>query len=215
MFRKGLVLSLSGILLTGSIVPIVANAHSNNESKDISVNYEDVAATQDEQEVMINTVEKYVNLNSDGTIELSEEIPKELVEKYDINALKDRFELLNQQVKDDRIIINQDLSISEKNLVQARAAAKYEKTKRYWWGDKNWYTNAQTKAHIKDLNSATIAAGGVATALGTLGFVPGAFTGAVAGTYWALLASRMDANNKGKGVTVSATWALVFNVSPR
>lgn len=215
MFRKGLVLSLSGLLLTGSIVPIAANAQNNEESKQMSVNYTGVSTAQDEQEVMINTVEKYVNLNPDGTIELSEEIPKELVEKYDINSLKERFESLNQQVKDGRIVINEDLSISEKNLIQARAAAKYEKTKRYWWGDKNWYTNAQTKAHIKDLNSAVIAAGGVATAMGTLGFVPGAFTGAVAGTYWGLLASRMDAHNKGKGVTVSATWALVFSVNSR
>lgn len=121
---------------------------------------------------------------------------------------------MNQQVRSGQIIINSDLSITEKKsnvTVLAKSTKKYEKTKRYWWGDKNWYTHAQTKAHIKDLNSATIAA----TALGILGFAPGAFVGTVAATYWQLLASRMDAHDKGKGVTVLVTWTLVFKVGTR
>ncbi|MEE8670794.1 MAG: hypothetical protein SOI41_09240 [Heyndrickxia coagulans] len=63
--------------------------------------------------------------------------------------------------------------------------------------------------------SASIAAGGTAGGLSALGFVPGAFVGAVAGTYWQLLASRMDAHDKGKGVIVSVTWALFFSVKTR
>lgn len=210
-FKKASSLVLSTILLTSALVPAASAAGTQPVSSQNS------ATIQKQQENMIDTVEQYIVLNQDGTIGISKDMSQNMIEEYDINSLQERFDLLNQQVKANQIVINEDLSITQKNTmhIMAAKAAKYEKTQRYWWGDKNWYTNAQTKAHIKDLNTAAIAAGGTGAALGALGFIPGAFTGAVAGTYWGVLASRMDANNKGKGVTVSVTWVLAFNVEPR
>ena len=36
---------------------------------------------------------------------------------------------------------------------------------------------------------------------------------AVTAAYYGLLATRVDANNKGKGVYVGITWAIVFKVN--
>ena len=39
-------------------------------------------------------------------------------------------------------------------------------------------------------------------------------TGMAAG-YWGLLATRISANNHGKGVIIDLTWVLVFNIKPQ
>lgn len=61
------------------------------------------------------------------------------------------------------------------------------------------------------------AAGGAAIGGGllTLGFPPAAFAAEIAAGYWTILATRMNANNSGKGVTVSMTWVMVFSVNSR
>jgi len=48
-------------------------------------------------------------------------------------------------------------------------------------------------------------------------FISPAFAGATAAgnLYFYLLASRLDANNRGRGVIADTTWALVFNITPQ
>lgn len=33
--------------------------------------------------------------------------------------------------------------------------------------------------------------------------------------YWSLVATRIDANNQGRGIYIEMTWALVFNITPQ
>ena len=65
-----------------------------------------------------------------------------------------------------------------------------------------------------DFNScASVAAGigAVGAYFGGIGAVPGGLSSA----YFWLLASRLDANNHGRGVYIEMTWALVFDITPQ
>jgi len=224
--RKGTIAIVSGAMLLSGFAT-TASAAVNNSDKNSNANYSEInteSQTTDSMNEQINVVENYIDLNSDGTISLANDVPESVKDKYQLDKLSERFDQLNERVKSGEIVINKDLSITEKqpsnnlNSQVTMAAASYsaqvEKHKEYWWGQKNWYNNSQTKKAQDALNTAAGAAT-LAAGLSSLGFPPGAFAGGVAAGYWSLLSSRMGAHNNGKGVTVSVTWALVFSVASR
>lgn len=209
---KGSSVILSALLLTSGLAPSVSAASEKPKEKTT----QNISNVQLQQQDVINTVQQYIHLNQDGTISLDKNIPNTIAEKYQTNKLEERFTNLNERVKTGQITINSDFSVTENSTFNTLAAksSKVERHEEYWWGHKNWYNNRQTKNAIDALNTAAATAG-IAAGLSSLGFPPGAFAGAVAGGYWMLLATRMGANNNGSGVTVSMTWALVYNVESR
>lgn len=91
----------------------------------------------------------------------------------------------------------------------------------HWWGYTRYANNKNTKKLINRFNTASngawVVCGGTASA-SYLFPVSAPYTGLVSGLtgmaagYWGLLATRMSAKNKGKGVIVNMTWVLVFTV---
>ncbi|MHA2896459.1 hypothetical protein [Bacillus cereus] len=208
---KNYSLILSSLLLTSGVATSV-NAASEEPSQVMAHhNFIDQLPKKN----VISTIQKYLYLNPDGTIAINKRIPSDIAEKYKINKLKERFLDVNKRVNNGEIIINSDLSITDKKTFNILAkSSQVERHEEYWWGHKNWYNNRQTKEAIDALNTAAASAG-IAAGLSSLGFPPGAFAGGVAAGYWMLLATRMGANNNGLGVTVSMTWALVYDVESR
>lgn len=90
--------------------------------------------------------------------------------------------------------------------------ATYGKWTYHWWGYDRKFTNYQTKQYVERLE---MQAAGATMVTGVGAWFPpiGGIAGVSAG-YWALLASRVEANNHGNGVLVEVTWVNVFNVTP-
>lgn len=89
-------------------------------------------------------------------------------------------------------------------------------SQKFWWGERATYTSAQTTRAVKDTYVAAAQIG-----LGTLGLAAIPFLQVLAvptgitGGYLTLLASKMDAANKGRGVILDMTKALAFTVKSR
>lgn len=87
-------------------------------------------------------------------------------------------------------------------------------------GYSRYADNCESKRLVIDLNT-TAAAGtiaGGAAEIATLVFPGAALVAGGAATdagYWSLVATRIDANNQGRGVYIEMTWALVFNITPQ
>lgn len=65
-----------------------------------------------------------------------------------------------------------------------------------------------------EIYAASVAGGdGIVTGISAW-FPPVAAIAGVQTGYWSLVAARVNANNKGKGVYVGVTWVAVFNIKP-
>lgn len=157
---------------------------------------------------LIEIVEPYVAVNENGFITFKN-IPIDIYEKYDLSKLQIHFDKLNTLKLKGDISINEDLSI-EDHTTNSRAV--YGKWTYHWWGYDRKFSNTQTTSYINQLNTA--AAGAVIVGSVTGAFPPISGIANFQAGYWALLAARVAANNKGKGVYVGVTYALVFDVEP-
>lgn len=84
----------------------------------------------------------------------------------------------------------------------------------HWWGYSRYACDCETNRMSDDFSSASSIAAGAAVVgayFGPIGAIPGGITGA----YWSLIASRLDANNRGHGVYIEMTWALFFDITPQ
>ncbi|MGG0939723.1 hypothetical protein ABHN11_27335 [Brevibacillus centrosporus] len=85
----------------------------------------------------------------------------------------------------------------------------------YWWGYSRMLDSCDTDELAADFASAASVAGGVAIVAGIWGVAPAVPPG-LAGSYWALLSSRLYANNsRSTGVILDMTWAYVFDIEPQ
>jgi hypothetical protein len=122
--------------------------------------------------------------------------------------LQAHFDNLNNEVNLGNIKINDDLSISD---LRFSVYAVYGSWTYHWWGYDRKFTNSQAISYANSLNS--LAAGIGMTGAAASAFMPIVGAGiVVSGGYYALLSSRVTANNTGKGVYVGMTWARIFNV---
>lgn len=157
---------------------------------------------------LIEVVEPYVEVTENGFIGLKN-VPTDIYEKYNLSELQIHFDKLNTLASEGSISINEDLSI-EDHTIDSKAV--YGKWTYHWWGYDRNFNNAQAIDYINQLNTA--AAGAVIVGSVTGAFPPISGIANFQAGYWALLAARVAANNKGNGVYVGVTYALVFNVEP-
>lgn len=198
------VIGTTGVQL---ISPISVQA-SINESQ--LVNVED----------MINEVENYVQLNSDGTLSLSTEIPMYLREVYNLEALEVHFSELNEQVREGKISINEDLSINQ-DMKAVRSNVDFFES--YWWGKAFFYSY---KNAIKEISlfrsSAGYVSAGSAAVGGVIGGPVGALIGGLGGivgaAYMNGMANSMETSNNlsnGRGVELHINWAGIYSTYSR
>ena len=199
---------LTLVLMFGLFSPSYSYANENTNTSESSIDNSS-NSLEIEQTKMIQEVEPYVQLTKRGTIQLKN-VPQELYEKYNLDLLQAHFEKLNNAVKNDEITINKDLSITDNSM--STLAAVYGSWTYHWWGYDRKFNNSQAKAFVDYCY--TVAAGAtIVTGVGAF-FPPVAAIGGVQAGYWALVATRVNANNNGKGVYIGVTWVAVFNVEP-
>lgn len=204
---KKLVISLLSIIMILSVAsPSQASTSEAPNHPKVSEIPANSNSVEDFSEV--KKVEKYVSVNANGHIGLDPKHSKNFHKKYNLDELEAHFTLLNSKVDAGAIKINEDLTIEDLSF---STFAVYNKWTYHWWGYDRNFTNSQAKSYVGELNTAG-AVGGM-TGAAAAAFMPIVGAGiAVSGGYYYLLAARVDANNKGRGVYVGMTWARVFNV---
>ncbi|WP_399628596.1 hypothetical protein [Sporosarcina sp. SG10008] len=216
--KKTLILGLSTMLTLGSLGGTLApSAHaSENPSNEVREALVSTGATlTNDASSSILEVAPYVHKNDQGLLYVDNNIPRDVYIENNVEELEKQFERINTQVRSGQLTINDDLSITSNQMTTF--ASKGYTSEKFWWGEKATYTNAQTKAAVKSTNAA-----GFDTALigaGTL-FLPffGVGFAAVSGVtsaYLFNLANDMDNANKGRGIILNMTWALVYTTESR
>lgn len=166
---------------------------------------------------LINKVEKFVEVNNEGHIQLSNELSEEMYEEYNLSALEDHFEELNYGVDSELIAIDKNLNVIELGSQPTLYANDYISSTTHWWGRSTIYNNSQANAAAQQFRNYAL---GYST-IGGLGvLVPGigpavAGAGGLSATYSNLVANRIDNNNNGNGVVLNMTWVAAFTVEPR
>ncbi|MGY3219321.1 hypothetical protein [Bacillus sp. TE9122W] len=207
MKLKIMIMALVSVLVL-SVAPN-ASAYENNvkePEKVYKINSDDQTSLDDEQQKMIDAVKPYVSVSKDGLLSLNN-VPKALYEKYSLDQLEAHFAQLNNDVKNGKISVGKDLSITPLTL---STSVNYAKWSYNWWGYDRKFNNKASKSYQDWLYTA--AAGGAITGGLFFWVPPVASIGGVSAGYWTLLAVRIGAKNKGKGVYVGVSWAAAFRV---
>lgn len=207
MKLKIMIMALVSVLVL-SVAPN-ASAYENNVKEPervYKVNSDEQTSLDDEQQKMIDAVKPYVSVSKDGLLALNK-VPKALYEKYSLDQLEGHFAQLNNDVKNGKIIVDKDLSITPTTL---STSVNYARWTYNWWGYDRKFNNKASKSYQDFLYSA--AAGGAIVGGLTYWLPPVASISGVSAGYWTLLAVRIGAKNKGKGVYVGVTWVAAFRV---
>lgn len=159
---------------------------------------------------MIAAIEPYVAVSDEGKLYLKD-VPRHLYEMYNLEELEQHFADLNHYAENDYITINKDLTIDQ-NPELITPDAVYGKWTYHWWGYDRKFNNSQAKA-FADYAASVAGGAGIVTGIGAF-FPPVAAIAGVQTGYWSLVAARVNANNKGRGVYIAVTWVAIFNVEP-
>lgn len=212
--KKTVIFGLSTMLALGSLAP-AASANENYSIKAQKSASSSLTLTEDNLPSSVLAVAPYVHKNDQGFLSVDENIPEDIYNLYKVADLEKSFEDINAQVASGLLTINDDLSITS-NMMTTFASKGYT-SQTYWWGEKATYTNAQAKVAAQQAQSAAID-----TALITAGtfFIPVfgpsfAGVGTLTSAYLFKLSDSITTKNKGRGVIVNMTWALVYSVESR
>lgn len=197
-------------LVSVLVLSVAPNASAENNVKEpekvYKVKTDDQTSLDAEQQKMIDTVKPYVSVSKDGLLSLNK-VPKALYEKYSLDQLEGHFAQLNNDVKNGKITVEKDLSITPTTL---STSVNYARWTYNWWGYDRKFNNKASKAYQDWLYTAVNA--GVIVGGLTFWVPPVASIAGVSSGYWGLLATRIGVKNKGKGVYVGVTWVAAFRV---
>lgn len=174
----------------------------------------------------------FVYKNYDGTLSLDIETAKKNgANPMAIEALTYHFTNINPEILKGEISVDDNLNvinfkqrITHSHSIKASSCQGINKFETHWWGYRRYADNCQSKRISSNLN--TIAAGGtmsagVASGIATIFPASAPISGTIAAGltfdagYWWLIASRIDANNKGRGTIINMTYLLVFDIEPQ
>lgn len=169
----------------------------------------------------VKELEPFVSV-SNGRFQLDEQSAIKNGFSYDLIKIQQKtFEELNSEAETGKITINPDLSIDSNYETPALYAGHAyncggginTSTEFFWWGYARYMCDCVANDFAANLNSAASVAAGAAVVAAFIHPV-GSLIG-IDSAYWWLVASRVDANNNGRGVYVEMTYALVFDITPQ
>lgn len=203
---KLIALTVAGTISTSCIFNTTVFAQEINNKPKIELQ----EVSNFEFENMKKEVSKYLKLNSDGTISLSEKMPRSYNYEYNLNKLYEHFDMLNDKVKNGEISINNDFTINQKQTRAGQTFIKY-----YWWGTSGYYSYSNARKEIVGLRNSALVGGATATVGGMTGNLIAGVGGIVSATYCSMLANSIEEvnnNNGQRGIVVNINWALVYTV---
>lgn len=210
--KKPLILGMTTMLALGSLSgTLTPSAHANeNTPNEVSETVEGSVLTE-EVSNPVTEVGPYVHKDEQGFLYIDKNIPEDVYIENNVQELEEKFAEINAQVENGQVTVNDDLSITS-NMMTTFASKGYT-SKTFWWGERATYTNAQTKSAVKSINSAAvnIGFGGAMAFFLPLASVPAGVTAA----YLYKVGNSMTNANKGRGVILDMTWALVYKTKSR
>lgn len=170
----------------------------------------------------VKALEPYISVENGQFVFDTQSALADNVDTELINGQTAYLATLNSRANSGTIVINEDLSIDAPMAMAETRARHWENcgggrntnVTEYWWGYTRYACDCETNRMSADFNSCASVAGGVGIVGAYFGPI-GALPGGLACSYWWLLASRLDANNHGRGVYVEMTWALAFDITPQ
>lgn len=214
MKKKLKLMSVSFVALTlfSTATPTIASAAVYAEEEPVIVGIDNFAEEPTVDE--LQSLDKYVSVeNNQFVLNLPENV---VIDDVTYQSLVSNIAIANEEITNSNATINPvTKEITETGFVVF--SSKGYRSQKFWWGERATYTNAQTNSAVKQLN---VAAAQIGFGAVGLAFIPvvGTAAGGTAGitaAYLTLLSAKMDAANKGRGVIVDMTWALVFTVKSR
>lgn len=219
MFKKLLSMALCAIMVMGmSTTALAAEGVQTNTTQ---ANEE--AATMND----IFELEPFVVRNQNGTLSLDAQAAITNNKNAEaVAALQHHFETINQEIQSGQISTDEHLNIigGEHIIKSHRCSLGKNSFTTFWWGYQRYACNCETRRIVSDLNTwaaggtmAGGAAAGVAIVFPVTAPVAGAIAAGAAfdAGYWWLLATRIDANNQGRGTITNMTNVLIFDIIPQ
>lgn len=166
----------------------------------------------------------FVIFNENGTLSLDVENATQSGKELEaMQALMQHFEIINPKILSAEISVDEELNITGGvyPIKSHRCSLGRNSYSTYWWGYERYACNHESNRIISDLN--TLAAGssmvgGVAGGIASIFPVSAPIAGAIAGGaafdagYWWLLATRIGANNNGRGTIIQMSHVLFFDI---
>jgi len=214
LIKKLSTLTLMGALTLNFAVPAIsANAATTTNHQIVSTSHSLKSVSEFEKEK--NDIEKYLVINEDGTIALSNDIPSSYNEKYQLDALKTHLAKLNKKVKSNDIAFSRDFKVKNVNSSNIKTSGGSNYTEEYWWGASQGYTYTQAKTSITSLKKTAGISAGIVTLGGYTGNLFAIIGGLVTGGYCLDLAMDMEdvnSDNGQAGIVVDVNWAMEYSV---
>lgn len=219
MFKKLLAIVLSATMLMGMGTTAFATEYNQNE---IDQSNSEVATMED-----VFELEPFIIRDEDGTLSLNvDEALNNNANPQAIEALQQHFETINPQILDGEISTDDELNIigGEHLIMSHRCSLGENSFTTFWWGYQRYACNCESKRIVSDLDTWAAGGtmvGGVAAGVAIVFPVTAAVAGVIAAGaafdagYWALLATRIDANNEGRGTITNMTHVLIFDIIPQ
>ncbi|MGV8147271.1 MAG: hypothetical protein ACLKAK_05680 [Alkaliphilus sp.] len=188
----------------------------------------------------ILSLEKYVSVSKHGYFEL--DVKRALADNVDRVLLKgqqNHFNYLNSFIKKgalkahSNLLITNNISttsfyansslalelpisiiLNTRSHWQSCGGGKNTAVDWHWWGYSRYACDCTTREMASDFNSAASVAAGIGAVAFHFGVIP-AIPAALTVAYFGLFASRLNANNRGIGVYIEITWALVYDITPQ
>ncbi|AOH53367.1 hypothetical protein ABE28_003305 [Peribacillus muralis] len=194
----------------GTFGSLTTTAHASENSSNEITEVPNATEVEDTT-TLISEIESYIHKDAQGFLYVDSDIPIDLYNEYKVDLLEEYFEEINEQVANGQVEVNDDLSIIDKSFTTF--ASKGYTSKKFWWGERATYTNAQTKKTVGQLEDAGIDIAFIGAAYLLLPPIAGGV--GLTSAYCGKLAKSMKSKNKGKGVIVDMTWALAYKVKSR
>lgn len=204
------------LLLTMSITCFAAETKTDYLSENKNTTLDDVLA-----------LEPYVVRNQDGTLSIDELAAYEAgCDTYAIDCLNHHFSVINPQILKGEISTDTDLNIinGEHIMNTHRCSRGTNSYSTHWWGYKRYACDCETDRIVSDLNtlaSGSVIGTGAASLIGYIFPVTAAVAAGIgigltidSGYCW-LLATRIDANNNGRGTIINMTHVMIFDIEPQ
>ncbi|MEG0258750.1 MAG: hypothetical protein RR651_02660 [Lysinibacillus sp.] len=229
--RKLVIAVLLTVFSFSSVTTAFAQIQSFESSVSVTENINNNVAEYTFEDIL--SLEPYISVK-DGLFMLNvNKASKAGIDSELIRGQQEYLDSLNQAVKNGVLSVSKNLTIKDlsddtnqyqNDSLTPFAACKPKgvtrKAQKFWWGYKTLSNSCDTKKLISDANTAGATGGIVGTGGGLLGLffpvlLPGAGVAGLTGAYFYLFATRLDANNNGKGVIVEMTWAAVYDITPQ
>ncbi|MBR5947248.1 MAG: hypothetical protein IKZ82_01205 [Clostridia bacterium] len=221
--KKIISVLLTVTILSLTIMPAMAEGGQGDfiVNPNYPISYEDASDVIDQ----IMALEEFITVDNGRFVFDMQRARERRIDQQLLDGQQAWLDSINQLAEAGEVVINSDLSIISDEGESAcghwySCGGGFSSGARtHWWGLSRDYCDCGAQQLVGQLHTfRTIVGGGAA--LSAVSFLTAVFPGAaslaihltICASYIDLLATRIDANNHGRGVCVNLTWIAIFKI---